>query len=101
MAGAGVGVAPSLCWEGSRQHPRREAAWWWWRATKSMGGWVGWLRASRTYTVILLGELDNAVQDIQQPLPAGEVAGQLHTHSPGPQGQLAKLHPPSRSCLKL
>lgn len=66
-----------------------------------MGGWVGWLRASRTYTVILLGELDNAVQDIQQPLPAGEVAGQLHTHSPGPQGQLAKLHPPSRSCLKL
>lgn len=36
-------------------------------------GWLWWLRASWTYTILLLGELDNAVQDIQQTFPAGEM----------------------------
>lgn len=60
-------------------------------------GWGGlwWLRASWTYTILLLGELDNAVQDIQQTFPAGEmvfvcVRGLL-VHALGPQGQLSSL----------
>lgn len=28
-----------------------------------------------THTVILLGQLDDAVQDIQQPIPVGEAGG--------------------------
>lgn len=34
---------------------------------------MGRLRTNRTYAVVLLGELDDAVQNIQQPFPAGEV----------------------------
>lgn len=59
-------------------------------------GWIWWLRASWTYTILLLGELDNAVQDIQQPFPAGEmvcVRGLL-VHALGPRRQ-SSVFPPT------
>lgn len=62
---------------------------------------MGWLRASQTYAVVLLGELDDAVQDVQQPFPEGEAAEGSGTHLPWPRGRLAELCPPSCSCLGL
>lgn len=32
-----------------------------------------------THAVVLLGELDDAVQDVQQPVPAGEAGGYART----------------------
>lgn len=64
-------------------------------------GWSWWLRTSWTHTILLLGELDNAVQDIQQTFPGGEmvcVRGPL-VHALGPQRQLAELCPPSHCFL--
>lgn len=46
-------------------------------------GWFWWLRASWTYTILLLGELDNAMQDIQQTFPAGEVCEGVTCACPG------------------
>lgn len=63
-------------------------------------GWLGWLRASWTYTVLLLSELDNAVQDIQQTFPVGEmVCGGVTCACPGATEQLAEFCLPSCSCL--
>lgn len=42
-----------------------------------MGGGVG---THCTHTVVLLGELDDAVQDIHQPIPVGEAGGNSCTH---------------------
>lgn len=59
----------------------------WLRSGQRWDVW-GWMGTGDTHTIVLLGELDDAVQDVQQPVPAGEAGGYARAQGARRQGGL-------------